>query len=466
MKKILSLVLVIAMLATSCLFFASCSKVSTKKLEKDPQAVLSEALENTSNSFFSDNSDAGKVLDAAMKKGAFTITFESADLMGDVTKISETLYVNDETAKVVSDTAVTYDGKDLNARIFMDQNGVMFNSQSVLGSNKTLAVNYATFADQLQTSALAEMMQLDEATAASLKSSFNTIKTALANAATVDEEAAEKLANEYLAILNQAIAEEKLENAEGKSVKCVTASYTLNNQTLKAYMDKAAAQAGIAGEMKTTYDEGFAAINEMVDINLSAKLYINKKNNEIIKITFGGTVLDKEESTTVTVAADVALSETEIKTTLSVTGGETPMSAELKLTKEEAKDAVTYKLAVTVSEGSVAVNYLNASYTHNEKTGAIVLSADVYEDENTRTSVQLDGKLTVTDTEATLEFTSLKMGDVTVSFKLVLSAKKDVEMPAAPADAKDIVTMTKGEWVDVVEELQQSTLGQLIFGAN
>lgn len=469
MKKILSLVLVLCMLAASCVFLASCSKVSAKKVEADPQATLSEAIQNTSNNFFTDDANAGKVLNDALKSGAFTVSFESADLMGgDLTKISETIYVDSENQKYVSDTNVTYGGEDLSARIFLDKNGLMLNSEAILGSNKTLAVNLATFADKFDESALVELFGLDEETVGTVNEVVATLKTALEKSAQTNEESAKALANEYLALLKQNIAEEKLENADGKKVKHVVVTYTLNNETVKAFAEKAMAQMDLGDELNTeakaSLDEMIKEMNETVAIDLSVKLYINTKTNAVTKIAVSGTVTDKEDNTAATVAGEIAFSDTEIKLTANVSGIEDPITAEVKLTKEEADGTVTYKLTVNGSSGSVSVNVLNASYSYTKSSGAIVLSADIINEDNKRTSATLNGKLTVTSDEASLEFTSLKLDEETLNFKLLISAKKVSEIPATPTDAKDIVTMTQGEWVDVMNEFQNSKLGKMIFG--
>ena len=116
MKKILSLLLVLCMIATSCVLFSSCAKVSTKDVEKDPQATLSEAIQNTSASFFTDEANANKVINEALKSGSISVLFESPDLLGGmITKISETIYLDGTNQKFVSDTNVTMNSSSKSA---------------------------------------------------------------------------------------------------------------------------------------------------------------------------------------------------------------------------------------------------------------------------------------------------------------------------------------------------------------
>ena len=61
-----------------------------------------------------------------IKPGSFdntveSVVFASDTLLGDVTSISETLYMNGKDKEVVSDTVVKYDGQDLSGRIFINK---------------------------------------------------------------------------------------------------------------------------------------------------------------------------------------------------------------------------------------------------------------------------------------------------------------------------------------------------------
>lgn len=465
MKKILSLLLVLCMIITSCVLFSSCAKVSTKDVEKDPQATLSEAIQNTSASFFTDETNANKVIDEALKSGSISVLFESPDLLGGlITKIGETIYFDGTNQKYVSDTNVTMNGEDMNARIFLDKNGVILNSSAVLGSDKSYALNFATLIDQLDESVLAQMAGLNEEALKSVTDAVTMIKDSFDQAAEENTEESKKLINDYLALLSQTVAQEKLENADGKNEKYVVATYVLNNTTVKAIAEKAIADTDLDETAKTEAKADIEETLANVTLDLSVKLYIHQKENQVSKVTVSGTVLDKETNETATVSAEITFSATEIKLTASVTGVEEPMSATVKLTKEDSKESVTYKISVDGSQGSVSVNLFNAAYTYTKADGAIVLSADVYSEEGERSKFELTGKVTVTDTEASLEFNSLKMDDVTVTFKLVISAKKGGEIPATPTDAKDIVTMTQADWMTFMTEFQNSKVGKLIFG--
>jgi len=479
MKRTLSLLLIICMLASACFLFTACgSKVSEKDLQKNPQSVLNDAMQNAGDEFFTDDAKMDEVIEKAMKKGSISIVFESADLMGgQITKIAETIYMNGKDKKFVSDTSVVMGGEELAARIFLDKNGLALNSEAVLGSNKTLALNFASFVEKFETSELAGMLELDAETMAQITSIAGTVKTELEKSLGEDNKEAEALANELYKLLGQATASEKNDGSD-----CVVAIYTITNENLGKVLKKLVDDLDeeTKAQALESIDEMLEEMNDAATINLTAKIYIGKKSNKVEKISLSGTVAVTEESynwdngvptsttttTTANVAADVTFSENEIAVNVSITGEDVEtISASLKLTKEEADGKVTYKAKIDVAEGSVQINLVNVAYAFEKSTGNFTLSADIYNGEDeARQSFEIAGKITVNKNDATIEINSLKMNSLTVTFKLTISFAALDEIPAVPSDAKDVVTMTEADWTEVMGEFQNSTLGQRIFG--
>ena len=466
MKKILSLVLVLCMLVTSCVLFSSCAKVNTKDIEKNPQATLNEAFENMSSDFFTDDADMGKVIKKALESGAVTLSFESEDLMGGMlTKISETVYMNEKDKKIVSDTAVTMGGEELAARIFFDKSGIAINSEAILGSNKTLAIKLATLSEKLENSFLATMMELEAEDMAEVKDTIEQIKIAYESGFEEDKKEAEKFANELYKLLGQTVSTETVELPDGKKVKCAVASYSITNDTLEAFLKKAYEKyAPDDADADEAVGEMLASLDEAIELNVTAKVYINQKTNKVVKMGIGGSVTAKEVDETATLALDLLFTDKEITVSLDVTDIEEPVSIDAKLTKEEADGTVTYKLSVDATSGSVTVNGINASYSYTKKTGDIALNLDIYNDGDERIAIELKGKITVTKDEAKIEFTSLKFADTTVAFKLTVGFKATAEIPEVPTDAKDVMDLTEEDWTEIMTEFQGSKLGSLIFG--
>ena len=169
MKKILSLVLVACMLFSSLVLLSSCGKaISVKDFEENPTEALAEVMSNSPMlaDELADELGIGEIIAASGNGGSVSIVFESDTLMGDITSISETIYMNGKDKQFVSDTAVKYAGQDLAARIFVDKSGLIINSESLLGSNKAVEINLATLVEKFTNSTMAQMFGMpDEAKA-------------------------------------------------------------------------------------------------------------------------------------------------------------------------------------------------------------------------------------------------------------------------------------------------------------
>ena len=474
MKKLLSIVLVLCLLLTGCLAFSSCAKVKPKDVEKDAQAVLSEAMKNTTSEFFSDDAGLEKVINSAFKGGSVTVSFEGdKDLLGEDIKINETLYFNRKDQKYVSDTSVTLGEDTLSARVFLDKNGLAVNSASVLGSNKTLAINFATLASGFETSALKDMVAAEGAEDEDIAQIVQLLGVLKAEyEALFAEDAEEKFKadiNAYYALMNQTVSSETITGANGKDVTCVVVSYTLTNNAMKAIFDKMLADMDLTGDLKTetkaAVDEMMEELNSSVSFNLVAKTYINGKTNKVEKETVNGTVAVLEENTTGTIALEVVYGATEIKATLKLDAAEEKLEADATLTKEEKNGEVIYKLVVNGGDGKGAtVNALNATYTYTKKTGAFVLAADVYSEGDERETFTVNGSIVANKNDAKIEITSVKTNDDTFDFKFSITFNKSADIPQLPADAKDIVTLTESEWEDIVKDIMENSKLAEIMG--
>ena len=139
-------------------------------------------------------------------------------------------------------------------------------------------------------------------------------------------------------------------------------------------------------------------------------------------------------------------------------------SVTLDLAKAVNGAITTYTLSGKYNTPSVQADLLNLTLSYNKDTGALALNGDVMESETSRMTLSLSGTLTVTDTSATLAFTSLTLGEESYTFRFAVTATALDSIPALPADAKDVVNMTEGNWVDLLNSLMESPLGSL-FGS-
>ena len=480
MKKIVSSLLVLCLLVTGCLFFTSCGKVKAADLEENPQAVLNEAMKNTTSDFFEGDAKTGKVVKEALETGALTLSFASDDLMGGaLTKISETIYMDAKNGKVVSDTLVTMGGEDLTARIFLDKEGLALNSEAILGSDKTLGINLTSFSEKFANSALVELFGIDRMTAQEIADTVAELKDQWMMNKEESQAKIEKLLNDIYAAMKQEASEEKIELPNGKKVKCVVASYTLSEETIRAALDKAVAELKLDEESKTSLNEMLDEAFASLELNLTEKIYINTKTNKVIKESITGTVtteiveydergVETKKKETATVNMEALFTDTEISVSIDVTGIEEPASAKLALTKEKDGGKTTYKATLDVTEEGKTSNLLTASYSYNKDDGKIELVLDALSEEEEgdgkRETVKLTGKLETSDKEVKLTVDSVTTGSVTVTFEAVISFQTGVEIPAKPEGVLDVVELTQEDWMKIMTEFQTSKLGKLLMG--
>jgi len=476
MKKLLSVLLVLSMLVTSCIFFVSCDKVSVKDVEKDPYAAINEAAQNTYNEFFTIETGAEKAVENALKLGALTLSFESNDLMGgDLTKISETIYVNAKEERGVLDTAVKYNGEELNALIFIDKNGLALSGEDLLGSDKTLAANIATIKEKLKGSKFAELIGINDSAADEIINVIESFENQLDASAEENRQKIMDLYNDILTSCDQTIAAETRTSEDGKKTEYVAVTYKITNDTLAPIFDKYlewaeeyltdTLSAEELNELKTIYTDAIDDIKESMDISLSLKLLIANKTNTVSEFSIEGTVTPKDISESpIPISALITFTENEIKLTADATVDGEDITIVMALNKEATDEKTAYNLKFDISVGSsVQINVLNASYTY-ENDGDIIIKADIFNDVSERIDIELVGKLTVTKDEATLEFSSLKLDSDTYNFKLIMSAKALTEIPAVSENAMDIMDLTEDDLIKIVEEFSAGAIGKLIFG--
>ena len=117
--------------------------------------------------------------------------------------------MNEKDQKFVSDTLVNYDGEDLTARILVDKNGIIVNSESVIGSNTSYGLFPATLAQKFTSSEFAKVMGLtDEESIAQVNEILTSVADAYKKTFENDEKDATELANKLLAAMDMTVSEQ------------------------------------------------------------------------------------------------------------------------------------------------------------------------------------------------------------------------------------------------------------------
>jgi len=263
------------------------------------------------------------------------------------------------------------------------------------------------------------------------------------------------------------VSEEKITLENGKSGKGLIIKFTINNKVIKSLIDKFFDEADLPDDYLGNMSYSIEALKsqlDLLDINCTLKLYVNKKTAKTVKQVIDVKVGPKDEPNEKLDAKIVTtFSDTEIKTTFDAEGMDDKLDGEIKLTKETDKNKTVYKLTVNAGDGNGAtVNFLNVSYTYNKSSGDITLVADIYSNERDRIEITLSGSITVTKSVAKIQINSLSFNGETYEFKLYLTFDKSADMPDRPANTKDVVTLTEEDIAQIAEEVSSSKLFSFI----
>ena len=529
MKKFLSALLALSMVLSACFLIASCSpaandgndgnndkdnknpvvgtEVSLDEIKNNTTLALATVMNNTINQFFGAPDTSDQVLVSAIDGGSIQFLFES-DLLGDLSKISETVYMNGKDTKFVSDTVLTYAGEDLAARIFVDKNGFMLNSPTVLGSDKTLALNIESFFDNFSSSVLAEVL-LGGETPAEYEEMFAQIKDMLKNFSfptiELDPSVVEKVQELYAAV-KMTVTEEKVDG-----VDCIVVTYTIDNETIKELVNKlidllveegkkmmSSMMSSLGDYLPVSPDEmidqalaglgagledAFVAMDATLDIDISIKLNINKATFSYDSIVIDGTVAnpqaeegDSLDNTGVVTGFDIVGKASFGSDKISFTGDiliegkeDNALGCDIVLNKEEKNNEVNYDLTVGASlkdRGELLFDgdLIHATFNYNRENGNFVYSAEVCTDFDGGESFIfiLEGKYIATNESVTFEINGVTIDSISVRFRFAVIINAKADMPEFPADAMDVVELTEGEILDIMNEIQSSPLVEFI----
>ena len=493
MKKILSLVLVLVLMLSAMLMIA-CGGVDEKDFEKDPTAALEIAMNNATGDFIVINKNIGKVILGALEKGSVAIKFDGKENIP--VSFIETIFMDSKNDKYVSDTKVTFDGKDYTGKIFVDKAGIALNSQSLLGSDKTLLVNMSTLATKFTSSKIAELFEIpDEA-----KPEIDKMLAQVKDLYEASFEDSDKDLTEEIRKLQDKYLKATISSETVGEVDCVVVTYTMDKtalvsfykDVLKLYLDelskedKDALKELIAGE--ATDKDLDAIISEELEeslkdvvINSKVKSYVSKKENKLIKTTYDVTskvpvisfdsnnqvmpISETEETVDVSIKGEVTYSADKIVLDFDIEAMEEKVSIDLTFDKSVEGKVNKYSFDLDVGYGAASVELIKGYVTHDTASGDIVLSADVYlgDEELGTEKVELKGNLKVENKKVTAKLTSVKIGDNTIELELSVVFEQLDSIPSVPTDAKDIVDLTEEEITTIMGEFMQSDIGALLF---
>ncbi len=497
MKKILSMLLVLCMLASSCLFFVSCSGgLDAKKAGKDPLGTIVTAFDNSLSAFFTDDAGASKVLEKAAKKGSYDITLSSDKWMGeDLTKIREVVYVDAKNNALVSDTYVTYDGIKYNATVWADKTGIALKSESLFGNDDTLRLVFETFIKEFENSDLFDIIQTEsemegedaEKPADELADELINVITGVRGIfdeknAIMSEKEMKALTLDICRILDQSITTTEKADMNSEMKTHIAIEYTLNNDNLaelcKLLLDTAEEKKLMADqtefeEMKRAVNSALDMIDKNLELDAEVTFYINADAFTMTSadVDVQMTFLDGAEvNGEMDLKMELLFSKNQILVSGEVGYDKMDYGIELIIAKEKAGDTTTYDMDATLTSGNIKMNLLDAQYTYNKKTFEMECKGKVSLGALESTDFSMTAEYKASKTEVSFELKSFEISNKREElFKLGRGDELSIviqplnEIPAVDDRAEDIMDMSARDWNKLVEGIQNSQLGKLLF---
>lgn len=466
MKKLLSILLVISMLITTCVLFTSCNKVTIKNVENKPYETLNNAYKDAMAEFLTDDANIKRAIGGTLKNGAATISLESKSLLGDagINKISDTIYFDAQNKKYVNDITVNLKDQDIAGRFFVDKNGILISSEDVLNNKNTYGIYPETLAQKFKTSTIASTIfagqNHDE-----IQDMLNKFKEAYKEVFEAEETNIEAEFNKLAGLLKQTFTEEKIEKTN-----YIVATYTISNATvtdlLNAYKDdinKIAEASGEEGDISDLIKD----MNESLDFDFAIKVYINAKTALIEKNTISGVLTNKEddENVTGTINGEITFAPQAINVKLEAKNTSTDESAKFEAVINKTVDGSTVKFDVNikVSEDDISKEMNPYTYTFNKDSGDFTIKldlSDIVDDE--KAIIVVSGNIKSDNSGAEIVITSVKYDDTTINLNLSIKFEPNKQIPQAPSDVKDVVDMTEDDIMNIMNGITTSKLGKLL----
>lgn len=530
MKKLICCLLVACMLFAGCAMLTSCSGgVDTGAAEANANAVLGDAM--AKSELFRDESGLDEVLKKAMKAGAVEIAWEGSSVDRSYPDVKATLYLDSEGKKAVLDASLAGNimGEETEAAacLYLSGETLMLHSPSLLGTDRTLALNAATVEKKLADSAIADLLpsddaETDEATEA-IKGLFAALDNCFSTASAKNEKDADAFMNGIYACLDQRVGEGTAKNADGKETACVTLTYTVNEETLARVADYL-----METERNGETDADGEEKEEAPGADFTVCVYIEKSSGALVSVIaegevrredyvyggdFGLSLADATEDWEAEdweaedweaedweaedwADEDLGLGdgwfEGDIDLDDSWEGlfGETvivtcEVSASLlfsdsaivaTVSQTEDGETSTSELSLSKKTEGQTVSYtlqtlvgdkktMDTVLSYDKKSGALALDTKSYDDEGEPVdTLSVKGSLVNGDSGSVLTVDSYQFGAVTVQLGLKLSFLTRAEMPEFPTDATDILEMTEEELAELTEDMQGGLLGMLLAG--
>ena len=319
MKKLLSLVLLLALLVMS-LGLVSCSDdeseggantgvpagigVSTGTIGDNPLQVYLEALQNTPTVFFGDNMGVVNTINSAINNGSISVDFNNPQLMGMIDSdldslgaVAATLFINRVNGTYGANASVSFDGKNYDSSAYISPSIIGAKDNGLLNVNGSYSANIDTIIETFPNTNLGKDLGVTSDMYSKFKSVINEAKKYLNDALANIQVPSNNIINTILKALKPTVAEETI-TIGNESIACVVVTYKINTTSIKdalvALYNDPSMSAYIPSNASSMADEmANEVVEEMTEIfnpDLTLKLCLNKADSTFAKVEVSGKV--------------------------------------------------------------------------------------------------------------------------------------------------------------------------------
>ena len=329
MKKILTVVA--SMLLVACMMFmlGSCGGVSVDQVKDDPAAIVSEAFDLSAAEFFMVDAGAAKIINESLNSGAMTFSLEGNDALSSVfgpafaqADLKAIIYSDFKKEKCVIEVDSEFANEDIEGILFLDKEKAVLKSESFLGTDAAYSVTIDNFLEKYEGSVFETLIDPAGYGNGKLLEDFEAIKDAYAKLF----EDYKKVVNDIsLAVYKALDYEVSADKMDGTPVVVVTMN--INNENLDDVFRAMAEEMGLAGDLKEKYDEEIedllTTLNENINFECEIRIAIDQATRKMSKASLDFVMTSTEEEfegESVSVEADFAINETKLMLDVKIDG--------------------------------------------------------------------------------------------------------------------------------------------------
>ena len=475
MKKLMSVILVMAMLLSMTALFASCGGgpegivTDPEEIKKNPIKYLGDSFNNAAEIFAGDDAGISEIVAGAFNGGSVNVKWDApASLIAmygmPQLGIDETLYFGKDMSSLVSDTKVNVAGEQYTAMLYATTS-LMAIGGNILGGD-TYKVDVFNFSEKFAESSLAELAG-EEFTEiyTEMLGEMEAFLAQMEGQANQTMEEYQKRLSRYLSALKQTVT------ASGDSI---VVSYVIDSAAIEALMKevvKDIPDADTKAMIESTLPQLKATV-DMVGLNLKLDVNVSTKTGAVSSMELSGTFGTEETmGGQAKISAKTTYASDAIKAAIELTYQGDTAGLYYDMTKKNEGDNAVYtaKLHVKATAGvtggeAIDADIIEATYTYNKRSGDFELKASVISGKGsatTKISASLKGSIKKNGESATITLDSVGAMGVSIELGVAVTFTKTATAPAIPENAKDILDITQAD----LEKLMESPVFQLFLAA-